>query len=216
MAKVLRHAGVAVEILGLGLGRISASLCGQLCPRGGSYGPAGGKKGAAARCAAAPFLRALLGEQGAYSCPSGSEGGASSRPDIVKVKDTWPAQSSLACSDGWSEEMAPKSPHQPHSHRLPRTITGLPQCGQRILVIAQPPFLLIGYHGSSRQTSLSCRLADGMRSSTAIHPHSPPGDGSGSGRAVCSGAGLGRMLRVEALHAAVVDPEGACKGPRLI
>lgn len=30
--------------------------------------------------------------------------------------------------------MLPKSPHQPHSYRLPRILTGLPQCGHRMVI----------------------------------------------------------------------------------
>ena len=43
------------------------------------------------------------------------------------------ARESLMRSDRFSDDMSPKSPHQPHSQRLPRTITGLPQCGHRIV-----------------------------------------------------------------------------------
>lgn len=42
---------------------------------------------------------------------------------------------SLAFSKGWSEEMPPKSLHQLHSHQLHQIITGLPQCGHRIIAI---------------------------------------------------------------------------------
>lgn len=47
--------------------------------------------------------------------------GASSAEVSVTVTVTWivgeAACINLAFSEGWSEEMLPKSPHQPHSHR---------------------------------------------------------------------------------------------------
>lgn len=55
---------------------------------------------------------------------------------------------------GWSEEMPPKSPHQPHSQRLPRIITGLPQCGHRIVAIEHAPFLPLLYRETELLTSL--------------------------------------------------------------
>lgn len=56
----------------------------------------------------------------------------------------------LARSEGGSEPIPPESPHQPHSHCLPRIITGLPQCGHRIAIDC---------------TSLTATIVTGNRSS---------------------------------------------------
>ena len=66
-----------------------------------------------------------------------------SSTETVKLKVIFgvlSSETSLARSDGDREEVLPKSPHQPHSQRFPRTMTGLPQCGHRIVAIHKPPF----------------------------------------------------------------------------
>lgn len=84
--------------------------------------------------------------------------GASSAEVSVTVTVTWivgeAACINLAFSEGWSEEMLPKSPHQPHSHRLPRIITGLPQCGHRMVAIRIISFCHIRQHLFGYKTCL--------------------------------------------------------------
>ena len=55
---------------------------------------------------------------------------------IVTWTDGAAARISLAFSEGCKEEILPKSPHQPHSQRLSRIITGLPQWGHRMVAIS--------------------------------------------------------------------------------
>lgn len=61
---------------------------------------------------------------------------------IVTWTDEVAARISLAFSEGYKEEILPKFLHQPHSQRLPRSITGLPQCGQRMVGMDISPFLM--------------------------------------------------------------------------
>ena len=59
---------------------------------------------------------------------------------IVTWTDEVAARISLAFSEGYKEEILPKFLHQPQSQRLSRIISGLSQCGQRMIGMGISPF----------------------------------------------------------------------------